>query len=76
MSTSTISMGNLGLSSQSDVASLENVHAPFRVFAGSFAALIILIALVAPDCCLTGSHVHSADLDGFGPVCSSRAVWR
>jgi hypothetical protein len=56
--------------------SLKSARIPLLVLARSFAALIVLTALIAPDCCLTGSHAHGAGLDGFGPVCFSRAVWR
>jgi hypothetical protein len=38
--------------------------------------MIVLIALFAPNCCLTGSHAHGADLDGFGAICFNRSVWR
>jgi hypothetical protein len=47
-----------------------------QALARSFAALIVLTALVAPDCCLTQSHDHGADPDGFGPTCFSHAAWR
>jgi hypothetical protein len=76
MTTLTMTTSDLGLLSPRDAASLKSARGLLRVLARSFAALIVLTALVAPDCCLTGSHVHSADLDGFGPVCFSRAVWR
>jgi hypothetical protein len=76
MTTLTLMTSDLDLLSPHVAVSLKSARIPLRVLARSFAALIILTALIAPDCCLTGSHVHSADLDGFGPVCLSRAVWR
>jgi hypothetical protein len=76
MSTLTMTPSDLGLLSPHVVISLESARIPLRVLARSFAALIVLTALIAPDCCLTGSHVHGADLDGFVPVCLGRAVWR
>jgi hypothetical protein len=39
-----------------------------------FAAAILLAALLVPNCCLTGSHSHAGDIDGFGPICFSRGV--
>jgi len=76
MSALTMTTSDLGLLSPRDATSLERARSLLRVLARSFAALIVLTALVAPDCCLTGSHAHGADLGGFAPVCFSRAVWR
>jgi hypothetical protein len=76
MSTLTMTTSDLGLLSPHVVISLESARIPLRVLARSFAALIVLTALIAPDCCLTGSHALGADLDGIGPVCFSRVVWR
>jgi hypothetical protein len=42
--------------------------------AKSCAAAIVLIAILAPNCCLDGSHAHGAGIDGFGPTCFSRAA--
>jgi hypothetical protein len=72
----TMTTSDLGSLSPNVEASLKSARIHLRVLARSFAALIVLTALIAPDCCLTGSHVHGADLDGFGRVCFSRAVWR
>jgi hypothetical protein len=72
----TMTTSDLGPLSPNIEASLESARVTLRVLARSFAALIVLSALIAPDCCLTGSHVHGADLDGFGRVCLNRAVWR
>jgi hypothetical protein len=76
MSVLTMTTSDLGLLSPHVAISLKSARIPLRVLARSFAALIVLTALIAPDCCLTGSHVHGADLDGFVPVCLGRAVWR
>jgi hypothetical protein len=76
MSVSTMTTTDLGLLARGDASLLKSMRIPLRVLARSFAALTILTALFAPDCCLTRSHVHSGDLDGLGPVCFSRAVWR
>ena len=43
-------------------------------FAKSCAGAIILAAILAPNCCLDGSHAHGAGIDGFGPICFSRAA--
>jgi len=76
MSALTMTTSNLGLLSPRVAISLKSGRIPLPVLARYFAALIVLIALVSPDCCLTGSHVHGVDLDGFAPICFSRAVWR
>ena len=76
MSALTMTPGDLGLLPSRAATSLNSVRISSRLLARSFAALIVLVALIAPDCCVTGSHVHGADLDGFGPTCFSRAVWR
>jgi hypothetical protein len=76
MSALTMTTNDLGLLSPHVAISLKNARIPSRVLARSFAAAIVLTSLIAPDCCLTGSHAHGADLDGFGPLCFSRAVWR
>ena len=76
MSTLTMTTSDLGPLSPHAAISLKSARIPLRILMNSFAALIILTALIAPDCCLTGSHAHGADLDGFGPICFSRAVWR
>ena len=76
MSELTMTASDLGLLSPRVATSLRRPRIPLQVLAKSVAALIVLAALVAPDCCLNGSHVHGADLDGFGPTCFSRAVWR
>jgi hypothetical protein len=72
----TTTTSDLGPLSPNIEASLKSARVHSRVLARSFATLIVLTALITPDCCLTGSHVHGADLDGFGRVCFSRAVWR
>ena len=76
MSALTLTTSDFGLLSPHDAISLKSARIPSRVLARSFAALIVLTAIIAPDCCLTGSHAHGADLDGFGPICFSRALWR
>jgi hypothetical protein len=76
MSALTLTTSDLGLAPPHVAISLRSARIPLRVVARTFAALIVLTALVAPDCCLTGPHAHGADLDGFAPVCFSRAVWR
>jgi hypothetical protein len=76
MSALTMTTSDLGLLSPHVAISLNSARIPLRVITRSFAALIVLTALIAPDCCLSGSHADGADLDGFGPVCFSRAVWR
>jgi hypothetical protein len=76
MSALTMTTNDLGLLSPHVAISLKNARIPSRVLARSFAALIVLTALIAPDCCLAGSHAHGADRDGFVPICFSRAVWR
>jgi hypothetical protein len=75
MSALTMTTGDLGPLSPHVAISLKSARIPLRVLARSFAALIILTALIAPDCCLTGSHAHGAALDGFASICFSRAVW-
>ena len=72
----TMTTCDLGLLSPNIETSLKSARIRLRVLSRSFAALIVLTALITPDCCLTGSHVHGTDLDGFGRVCFSRAVWR
>jgi hypothetical protein len=72
----TMTMSDLRLLSPHAAFSLKSSRILLRVLTWSFAALIVLTALITPDCCRTGSHAHGADLDGFGPVCFSRAVWR
>jgi hypothetical protein len=42
-------------------------------FCKTFAAAIVLAALVTPTCCLDGSHARGA-LPGFGSICHSRAA--
>jgi hypothetical protein len=74
MSALTMTTSDLGLLSPHVAISLRNARIPLRIPAWSFAALIILTAIIAPNCCLTGSHAHGADLDGFGPICFSRAI--
>ena len=76
MSELTMTTGDLGPLSPHAAISLRSARVPLRVLARSFAAIIVLTALIAPDCCLTGSHAHGADFDGFAPLCFSRAVWR
>jgi hypothetical protein len=76
MSTLTMTSSDLGMLSPHVAISLKSARIPLRVLTRAFAALIALTALIAPDCCLTGSHAHGADLGGFGPMCFSRAVWR
>ena len=76
MAALTMTTSDLGLLSPRLATSLKSARAPLSVLARSFAALIVLTALIAPDCCLIRSHVHGADLEGFAPICFSRAVWR
>jgi hypothetical protein len=76
MSALTMTTGDLWPLSPHVAISVKSARIPLWVFARSLAALVILTALVAPDCCLTGSHAHGADVDGSGPICFSRAVWR
>jgi hypothetical protein len=37
------------------------------------AAAIVLIAIFAPVCCLSGSHANGAGIDAAGFLCSTRA---
>jgi hypothetical protein len=76
MMTLTMTTSDLGLLWRCDAASLKRAHSFFRVLARSLAALLVLTALLAPDCCLTGTHVHSANPGGFGPICFSGVGWR
>jgi hypothetical protein len=76
MSVLTMTASDFGPLSPHVATSLKGARIPLPILARSFAALIVLTALIAPDCCLTGSHAHGAGLDGFGPVCFSRAVSR
>jgi hypothetical protein len=76
MITLTMTTSDLGLLSPRDAALLKSAHSFLWVLARSFAALIVLTALLAPDCCLTGTHVHSANPGGFGPICFSGVGWR
>jgi hypothetical protein len=76
MSALTMTTGDLGPLSLRVAASLKSARIALPGLARCFAALIVLTALIAPDCCLTGSHAHGPGLDGFGPVCFSRIVWR
>lgn len=72
----TMTTSDLHLLSTRDVASLKTAGTPLQVLIKSLAALIVLTALIAPDCCLRGSHAHGADFDGFAPVCFTGAAWR
>ncbi len=74
MSTLAITTGDLGLLSPRFEAASGGGPILSQVLARTFAALIILTALVSPDCCLSGRHAHGADLDGLGSVCFKRAV--
>jgi hypothetical protein len=47
-----------------------------NAFAKPCAAAILLAILLAPTCCLNGAHAHGGDIDGFGPICFSRAGWQ
>jgi hypothetical protein len=76
MSALVVTKSDLGLLSPHVGIPLKSASIPLRFLARSLAAMIVLIALIAPNCCLTGSHAHGADLDGFGTICFNRAVWR
>ena len=74
MSASTMTTSDLDYFLPSDATLFK--HVPMQGLVRFSVALIILTALIAPDCCLTRSHVHGGRLDGLGPLCFSRAIER
>jgi len=47
-----------------------HLAAPARLLA----AALVALAVLAPDCCLSGRHVHAGGPDGLGAICFSRAL--
>lgn len=74
MSAMAMTTKDLLLLRRSDATLFKNARIHLRVFVRFSAVLIILTALIAPDCCLTRSHVHDGYLDGLGSICFSRAT--
>jgi hypothetical protein len=53
-----------------------SVGARLSALAKACATVILLAGIAVPTCCLDGSHHPGGALDGFGPICFSRALLR